>query len=100
MVDISSSKVLAEKVVKWHQTGFVISLAWMVLQSFAVDLSVTQPQGQWHDVLSVIAWMDDGEVMGLRHTGFADAVRIEGVQFYSDSILAEHGHAMLRNFLT
>lgn len=42
---------------------------------------------------------DDGEIQGVRHTGFADAVRIEGVQFHPESILTEHGHAMLANFL-
>ena len=49
--------------------------------------------------LAVTAWTDDGEIMGVRHTGFADAVRIEGVQFHPESILTEHGHAMLKNFL-
>jgi anthranilate synthase component II len=50
--------------------------------------------------LAVTAWTDDGEIMGVRHTGFTDAVRIEGVQFHPESILTEHGHAMLKNFLT
>ncbi len=36
-----------------------------------------------------------GEIMGLRHRELA----IEGVQFHPESILSEHGHAMLRNFL-
>ncbi len=49
--------------------------------------------------LAVTAWTDDREIMGVRHAGFADAVRIEGVQFHPESILTEHGHAMLRNFL-
>ncbi len=49
--------------------------------------------------LAVTAWTDDGEIMGVRHTGFAHDVRIEGVQFHPESILTEHGHAMLRNFL-
>ncbi|MDM0013894.1 aminodeoxychorismate/anthranilate synthase component II [Variovorax sp. J22P168] len=49
--------------------------------------------------LALTAWTDDGEIMGVRHTGFAQAVRIEGVQFHPESILTEHGHAMLRNFL-
>jgi len=35
----------------------------------------------------------------VRHTGFADDVRVEGVQFHPESILTEHGHAMLKNFL-
>ena len=49
--------------------------------------------------LSVTAWTDDGEIMGVRHTGFEPSVRVEGVQFHPESILTEHGHAMLRNFL-
>ena len=42
---------------------------------------------------------DDGEIQGVRHTDFAHDVRIEGVQFHPESILTEHGHAMLANFL-
>ena len=38
---------------------------------------------------------DDGEIMGVRHRELA----IEGVQFHPESILSEHGHAMLKNFL-
>ena len=47
------------------------------------------------DVLEVTAWTEDGEIMGARHKTLA----IEGVQFHPESILTEHGHAMLRNFL-
>ena len=49
--------------------------------------------------LAVNAWTEDGEIMGVRHTGLAQEVRMEGVQFHPESILTEHGHAMLRNFL-
>ena len=45
--------------------------------------------------LTVTAWTDDGEIMGIRHT----SLDIEGVQFHPESILTEHGHAMLANFL-
>ncbi len=45
--------------------------------------------------LTVTAWTDDGEIMGVRHT----ELDIEGVQFHPESILTEHGHAMLKNFL-
>ena len=47
------------------------------------------------DVLEVTAWTDDGEIMGVRHKTLA----VEGVQFHPESILTEHGHAMLKNFL-
>jgi anthranilate synthase component II len=49
--------------------------------------------------LAITAQTDDGEIMGVRHTGYAHNVRIEGVQFHPESILTEHGHAMLKNFL-
>ena len=49
--------------------------------------------------LAITAWTDDGEIMGVRHTGLADGMRVEGVQFHPESILTEHGHAMLQNFL-
>jgi len=49
--------------------------------------------------LAVTAWTDDGEIMGVRHKTLPQAVRMEGVQFHPESILTEHGHAMLKNFL-
>ena len=45
--------------------------------------------------LEITAWTDDGEIMGVRHRTMA----IEGVQFHPESILTEHGHALLKNFL-
>ena len=51
------------------------------------------------DVLAITAWTDDGEIMGVRHKTLPHAVRMEGVQFHPESILTEHGHAMLKNFL-
>jgi anthranilate synthase component II len=49
--------------------------------------------------LEITAWTDDGEIMGVRHTKLPFKVRMEGVQFHPESILTEHGHAMLKNFL-
>ena len=46
--------------------------------------------------LMVTSTADDGEIMGVRHRG----APLEGVQFHPESILSEHGHAMLRNFLS
>ncbi|HYP67712.1 MAG TPA: aminodeoxychorismate/anthranilate synthase component II, partial [Thiobacillaceae bacterium] len=50
----------------------------------------TLPQG-----LEITAWTDDGEIMGVRHKSMI----VEGVQFHPESILTEHGHQMLANFL-
>ena len=46
--------------------------------------------------LEITAWTDDGDIMGVRHKRLA----VQGVQFHPESILSEHGHALLRNFLT
>ena len=52
------------------------------------------------EALEITAWTenDDGsmeEIMGLRHREFP----VEGVQFHPESILTQHGHALLKNFL-
>ncbi len=46
--------------------------------------------------LEVTAWTDDGDIMGVQHKHLA----VQGVQFHPESILSEHGHVLLRNFLT
>ena len=45
--------------------------------------------------LEVTAHTEDGEIMGLRHK----TLDVEGLQFHPESILSEHGHAMLKHFL-
>ncbi len=52
------------------------------------------------DCLEITAWTEDNagnidEIMGIKHKEF----EIEGVQFHPESILTEHGHDMLKNFL-
>ena len=47
------------------------------------------------DCLEITATSEDGEIQGVRHKTLA----VEGVQFHPESILTEHGHAMLQNFL-
>ena len=58
--------------------------------SLAIDRASCPP------CLKVTAWTEDGEIMGVKHA----TLDIEGVQFHPESILTEHGHAMLKNFLT
>ena len=48
------------------------------------------------DEIEVTAWTDRGEVMGIRHT----TLPIEGVQFHPESFLTEHGHELIRNWLS
>jgi anthranilate synthase component II len=47
------------------------------------------------NTLVATAHSDDGEIMGVRHA----TLPIHGVQFHPESILTEHGHALLKNFL-
>jgi anthranilate synthase component 2 len=50
--------------------------------------------------LEITATSQDNEIMGVRHTALAGSkTPLEGVQFHPESILTEHGHAMLKNFL-
>ncbi len=57
--------------------------------SLAIERGTCPPE------LVTTAWTDDGEIMGVRHR----ELPIQGVQFHPESILTEHGHAMLKNFL-
>ena len=47
------------------------------------------------DELEVTAWCDDGEIMGVRHK----ELYVQGVQFHPESILTEHGQALMKNFM-
>jgi anthranilate synthase component II len=57
--------------------------------SLAIERSSCPPE------LEVTAWTSDGEIMGVRHR----TLPLEGVQFHPESILTEHGHELLRNFI-
>ena len=62
--------------------------------------SLVIEQASLPPVLDVTCTSQDGEIMGVRHRELAGtATPLEGVQFHPESILTEHGHAMLKNFL-
>jgi anthranilate synthase component II len=58
--------------------------------SLAIEQASCPPE------LEVTAWCKDGEIMGIRHKELS----VQGVQFHPESILTEHGHALLKNFMT
>jgi para-aminobenzoate synthetase component 2 len=58
--------------------------------SLAVERDTVPPE------IEITGSTDSGIVMSMRHTKFP----IEGVQFHPESVLTEHGHQMLANWLT
>jgi anthranilate synthase component 2 len=58
--------------------------------SLAIEQASCPPE------LEVTARCEDGEIMGIRHKELS----VQGVQFHPESILTEHGHALLKNFMT
>jgi anthranilate synthase component 2 len=61
--------------------------------------SLVAKQANLPDCFEVTATADDGDVMGIRYKPQPGFAPLEGVQFHPESILTEHGHALLQNFL-
>ncbi len=57
--------------------------------------SLVIEKGSLPEVLSITAWSDDEEIMGVQHREFP----VFGVQFHPESVLSEHGMDVLKNFL-
>lgn len=75
-------------------TGLPASFDVIRYHSLAIERSTLPAE------LIVTATSEDGEIMGVRHRGLAGTpTPMEGVQFHPESILTQHGHAMLKNFL-
>jgi len=94
-------KVVHAKQIMHGKTSLVHHREQGVFQGLSNPFTVTRyhslvvEKNSLPDCLEVTAWTDDGEIMGLRHK----TLKIEGVQFHPESILTEHGHDLLKNFL-
>ena len=98
-------KVIRAKEVMHGKTSPIHHNAAGVFRNLAGPFTATRyhslvvEQDSLPECLEVTAWTEaDGqidEIMGLRHRELA----VEGVQFHPESILSEHGHALLQNFL-
>jgi anthranilate synthase component 2 len=94
-------KIIRAKTLMHGKTSEVEHTGQGVFQGLANPMTVTR----YHSLaierdtlpaeLMITAWTQDGEIMGIQHKTYA----LHGVQFHPESILSEHGHAMLKNFL-
>ena len=95
-------KVIRAKQVMHGKTSLIAHTGFGVFHDLPTPYTVTRyhslaiERASLPDCLEVTAWTDDGEIMGVRHKDF----NIQGVQFHPESILSEHGHALLKNFIT
>ena len=94
-------KVVRAKEVMHGKTSLIHHTGAGVFRDLPADFTVTRyhslaiERASLPDCLEVTAWTDDGEIMAVRHK----TLPVEGVQFHPESILSEHGHALLKNFL-
>ena len=92
---IRAQKVMHGKTDDIHHTG--VGVFTNLPSPFKVTRyhSLAIERSSLPDVLEITATSSDGEIMGVRHREFI----VEGVQFHPESILSEHGQALLKNFL-
>ena len=92
---VRAQKVMHGKTDSIHHTGVGVFKG--IANPFTVTRyhSLAIEKSSIPAVLEITATSSDGEIMGVRHREFA----VEGVQFHPESILSEHGHALLKNFL-
>jgi len=94
-------KVVRAKQVMHGKTSLIAHTGVGVFKGLPSPFTVTRyhslaiERASLPDCLEVTAWTDDGEIMAVRHKEFD----LQGVQFHPESILSEHGHALLNNFL-
>lgn len=97
---VRAGKVMHGKLSRIHHTGTGVFAGLPSPFTATRYHSLVIERESLPDCLEVTAWTEDSsgaveEIMGVRHKTLA----VEGVQFHPESILSEHGHALLRNFL-
>lgn len=98
---VRAGKVMHGKLSKIHHTGAGVFTGLNSPFTATRYHSLVIERDSLPDCLELTAWTEDEngkieEIMGVRHKELA----VEGVQFHPESILSEHGHQLLRNFLT
>ena len=98
---VRAGKVMHGKLSKIHHTGEGVFTGLNSPFTATRYHSLVIERDSLPDCLELTAWTEDDagkieEIMGVRHKELA----VEGVQFHPESILSEHGHQLLRNFLT
>jgi anthranilate synthase component II len=100
------SKIVHAKAIMHGKTSLIYHLGIDVFQRLANPFQATRyhslviDKDSVADCLEITAWTltetgEIGEIMGVRHRTF----KVSGVQFHPESILTQHGHELLRNFL-
>ena len=96
---VRAGRVMHGKTSEIHHTGAGVFAGLQTPFAATRYHSLVVEAGTLPDCLEVTAWTEIGgereEIMGLRHRQFD----VEGVQFHPESIVSEHGHALLKNFL-
>ena len=97
---VRAGKIMHGKISQIHHTGAGVFRGLPSPYQATRYHSLVLDKNSLPECLEMTAWTQDDngdieEIMGVRHKTLA----VEGVQFHPESILSEHGHALLKNFL-
>lgn len=97
---VRAGKIMHGKISQIHHTGTGVFRGLPSPYQATRYHSLVLDKNSLPECLEMTAWTQDDngdieEIMGVRHKALA----VEGVQFHPESILSEHGHALLKNFL-
>ncbi|CAB3843901.1 Anthranilate synthase component 2 [Achromobacter ruhlandii] len=92
---VRAQQIMHGKTVRISHTGTDIFTGLPTPYTVIRYNSLTIDPATLPECLAVTATAPDGDIMGVRHK----TLPLYGVQFHPESVLSEHGHALLRNFL-